>query len=102
MILGNSYSCTGSIDVFSQFEDLVLRDMLYGSSSSLRVRTGFYGCFNGRADRTGDWEMKLYGYGLNFTDDYRALRTHNAVVSYATVLATYCVVLGPIPSTEYL
>jgi len=47
IILGNSYSYTESIDIFSQSEDLVLMNILYGSTSSLRIRTDVYGCFYG-------------------------------------------------------
>jgi len=49
MILSNS-SCTESFDVFSQFGDLVLRD----------IRTGFTDAFTDG--------LQLYGHRMNFTD----------------------------------
>jgi len=37
--LGNSCSCTESIDAFGPFRDLVLRDIFTGLDRRLRIRT---------------------------------------------------------------
>jgi hypothetical protein len=62
--LGNSYSCAGSIDVFSQFRDLVLGDIL----------TDAYR----QADRMTGPEVKRQ----SFTDTVWDLRTEQRVTGF--------------------
>ena len=72
MILGNGFSCTQSIDVFSQFGDLAPTKILYGVilkvyGSEWTFTGVFTGCFCSFMDTdfsvTGFYRI-FYGYGI--------------------------------------
>jgi len=87
-------------------EDILWRIIREGSSSDKGLARDVRQTYEAVHGRFGQFYGRFYRYRLSFTDTrvefagFIGLYGHR--VQLFLVLATYCVVLGPIPSAEHL
>jgi len=93
----------GHLDVYSGSEEDVSREDHYHHRGSARDARRTYKSAHGRF---GQFYGRFYRHGLSLTDTRKEftgfIGLYGHRVQLFLVLATYCAVLGPIPSTKHL